>query len=74
MFDFYCCPLGGFGCLDFGFPQREGFVGGYFLLVSGCYCFGFSLSSWNYLVDGIDFYYSFVQNFKVVERERVEQS
>jgi hypothetical protein len=27
MVDYYCFPLGGFGCLDYGFPQRDGLLG-----------------------------------------------
>jgi hypothetical protein len=64
----------GFGCLDFGFPQWDGFVGGYFLLVPGYYCFSFSLSSWHYSADGMDFTHSTVQNPESVEWERVEQN
>jgi hypothetical protein len=74
MVDCYCFPLGGFGFLDFDFPQQDGFVGGYFLLVLGCYCFSFFLSSWNYSADGLDFPYSIVQKYEPVEWERVEQS
>jgi hypothetical protein len=74
MVDCYCFPLGGFGCLDSGFPHEDGFVGGYFLLVPGCYCFIFFLSSWNYSVDELDFPYSTVQKHEPVEWERDEQS
>jgi hypothetical protein len=70
----YCFPLGGFGCHDLGCPQRDNFVGDYFLLVPGCYCFSFFLSSWHYLVDEPYFPYSTVQNFEPVEWERAEQS
>jgi hypothetical protein len=72
--DCYCCLLGGFVFLDSGFPQRGGFVGGYFLLVLSCYCFNFSLFYWNYSTDGLNVPYSSVQNFESVEWERVEQS
>jgi hypothetical protein len=71
----YCCfPLGGFGFLDSGFPQQDNFVGGYFLLVLGCYYFDFSLSSWNYSTDLMDFMYSIVQKYELVERVRVKQN
>jgi hypothetical protein len=72
--DCYCFPLGGFGCLDSGFPQWDGFVGGYFLLVMGCYYFGFFLSSSHYSTDEPDFQYSSIQNHEPVEWERVEQN
>jgi hypothetical protein len=68
--DFYCFPIGGFGCLDSGCPQRDGFVGGYFLLVMGCYYFSFFLSSWHYLTDELDFPYSSIQKHEPVEWER----
>jgi hypothetical protein len=68
------CPLGGSGYLDSGCPQQVGFVGGYFHLVPGYYCFSFFLSSWHYSTDGMDFPYSTVQKYEVVEWERDEQS
>jgi hypothetical protein len=71
---FYYFPLGGSGCLDSGFPQHEGFVGGYFLLVSGRYCFNFFLSSWNYLVDELYFSSSTIQKHEPFEWERVEKN
>jgi hypothetical protein len=74
MVDCYCFPLGGFHFLDYGFPQQDGFVRGYFLLVLGCYYFIFFLSSWHYSNDGMDFPYLNVQNHEPVEWERVEQS
>jgi hypothetical protein len=73
MVDCYCFPLGGYVCLDYGFPQWDGFVGGYFLLVPGCYCFDFFLYSWNYLADGMDFPYSTIQKHEPVEWEMDEQ-
>jgi hypothetical protein len=72
--DCYCWPLAGFSCLDSDFPQRDNFVGGYFLLVSGCYCFVFFLCSWNYSVDGLDFPYSTVQKYEAVEWERDDKN
>jgi hypothetical protein len=68
------CPLGGSGYPDSGFPQQVGFVGGYFPLVLGYYCFSFFLSFWHYSTDGPDFPYSTVQKYEIVEWERVEQS
>jgi hypothetical protein len=68
--DCYCCQIGGFGFLDSGFPQWDSFVGGYFLLVPGCYCFDFPLSYWNYLSNGMDFPYSTIQKHEPVEWER----
>jgi hypothetical protein len=67
-------PPWGFGYLDFGCLQLDGFVEGYFLLVLGFYCFNFSLSSWHYLVNGLDFLYSIVQKSEAVEWEMVEKS
>jgi hypothetical protein len=71
---FYYCPLWGSGYPSYGFPQQVGFVGGYFPLVMGYYCFGFFFYFWHYSVDGLDFSCSVVQNFKIVEWERVEKS
>jgi len=74
MVDFYFSPLGGFVFLDSGFPQWDDFVGGYFLLVLGCYCFSFFLYSWHYLVVEMDLSYSTFQKNEVIEWERDEQS
>jgi len=74
MVDYYLFPLGGFGFLDSGFTQRDCFVVGYFLLVSGCYYFSFSLSSWHYSANGSDFPYSIFQKSKAVEWESFEKS
>ena len=65
-------PLGGSGYPGSGSPQQVGFVGGYFPLVLGYYCFSFFPYSWHYSTDGTDFPYS--QNFEIVEWERDEQS
>jgi hypothetical protein len=74
MVECYCFPLGGFGFPDSGFPQWDGFVGGSFLLVRGCYCFDFFLYSWHYSIDGMDFLYSNIKNYEPVEWERAKQS
>jgi hypothetical protein len=51
-----------------------GFVGGYFHLILGYYCFSFFLSCWHYSTDEMDFPYSTIQKYEVVEWERAEQS
>jgi hypothetical protein len=55
-------------------PSRLVCVGGCFPLVPGYYCFCFFLYFWNYLTNGMDFPYSFVQNFEIAEWERAEKS
>jgi hypothetical protein len=73
MVDCYCFPLGGSGCLDSDCPQQGGFVGDYFLLVPGFYCFSFFLYSWHYSVDESYFPYSTIQKHEPVEWEMDEQ-
>ena len=70
MVDCYWCPLGGLGI---GFPQWDG-CGGHSRLALDCHCFGFFLYFLNYSTDGSDFPCSSVQNFHIVEWERVEQN
>jgi hypothetical protein len=67
-------PPWGFWFLDSGFPQWDGFVGGYFLLVPSCYCFNFFLFFWHYSTNGLDFPYSTVQKHEPVEWDRDEQN
>jgi hypothetical protein len=55
-------------------PRQVGSVGGDSPLVLDYYCFIFFLSFWHYSTDGLDFPYSVVQNFDIVEWERAEQS
>jgi hypothetical protein len=70
----YYFPLGGSGSPDSGCPRQVGSVGGDSLLVLDYYCFSFFLSFWHYSTDGLDFPYSVVQNFDIVEWERAEQN
>jgi hypothetical protein len=67
-----CCyfPLEGSGSPSFGFPLHVGYVGvgSGFLMVRDYYCFGFSLSFWHCSTDGMDYPYSVVQNFVLLNR------
>jgi hypothetical protein len=64
---YYYFPLGGFGSLGSGCPQWVGVVGVDSRPDLGC-CYSCSiLSSWNCSMDGLDWLYSTVQNFGIVE-------
>jgi hypothetical protein len=67
-------PLGGFGSLGSGCPQWVGAVGVDSRLDLGC-CYSCSvLSSWHCSMDELGWLCSTVQDFFIVEQQRVEQN
>jgi hypothetical protein len=67
-------PPWGFWFPWFWLPQWVGVVGVDSRLDLGCCYFCSILSSWHCSMDELDWLYSTVQNFGIVEQQRVEQN